>query len=169
MMRLFFPLSILLTNIVYGQTVKGTVIDIKRNKPISFAIITFLTKDKERHVEFSNETGGFTFSNLPSNKYTITFSSIGYQDTSFMDIFINGDTTINLGYIRNCPYDETINNKICPKCHKKNSVIPIIYGLPVSLNGEDPTKGNGKKFILAGCEISDCDPNWFCRRDKLSF
>ena len=167
-MRLFLTISILFANTVLGQSVKGTIVDIKRNKPISFAIIT-LTNDSVRHVEISNETGNFEFKNLTANNYEITFSSIGYQDTSFMDIYVKGDTTINLVYVRNCPYDESINNMVCPKCHNKNSVIPIIYGLPYAPNGKDPTKGNGKKFILAGCLISDCDPNWYCRRDKIRF
>lgn len=168
-MRLIFTLFVLFPTTIFGQTVKGTVLDVKRNKPISSAIITFLTKDSVRHVEFSDETGKFEFKNLSPGNYEISFSSIGYQDTSFKEIFVKRDTTINLEYVRNCPYDESINKNVCPKCHKKNAVIPILYGLPYSKNGEDPAKGNGKKFLLAGCLVSDCDPNWYCRRDKIRF
>jgi hypothetical protein len=143
--------------------------DIKRSRPINFGMIILFSADREKYVEYTNESGEFEFPHVKTGNYKIRFEGIGYRDTIFEDLTIRGDTSINLSYIRNCRYDDAINNSRCPKCKKKNRVIPIIYGLPVSLNGEDPTVGNGEKFILAGCEITDCDPNWFCRRNKISF
>ena len=168
-MRTFLIVLLLFANTTYGQSIKGKVMDVKRNRPISMATITLVSKDGARLLEITNEKGDFEFNKVVPNQYQLTFSSFGYKDSIFMNFELKKDTTINLIYVRNCPYDESINNRICPKCRKKNSVIPILYGLPLSVNGKNPTKGNGKKFILGGCEISDCDPNWFCKRDKISF
>ncbi len=65
-----------------------------------------------------------------------------------------------------CIYDEHENDKRCPKCNKKNDVIPISYGL---LIGGIPTKHGKEVFHDGGCEITGCDPHWYCRRDNYSF
>jgi hypothetical protein len=90
-------------------------------------------------------------------------------DTIFRDIKIVDNTLIKLNVHQFCKYDASINDKTCPICHKKDKVIPIRYGLPVSVNGENPMKHEGKTWKAGGCNISKCDPNWYCKRDRTEF
>ena len=50
----------------------------------------------------------------------------------------------------------------CPKC-KSNQVIPILYGMPGMDAFEDEEKG---KVKLAGCVVTDSDPNQYCKKCK---
>jgi hypothetical protein len=70
---------------------------------------------------------------------------------------------IELPYSPTCKYLKSINNKNCPNCNKQDKVIPILYGLIAE------TGKNKKKYKAGGCVVSDCQPNWFCERDKLEF
>ncbi len=166
---LLFILFLLPGFYTFGQIVQGRIVDGKKDKSISFGLITLSGFDKKKLVELSDVNGLFRFPCVEPGDYLITFSSIGYADTTFNKITVKTDTAILLIYSNYCQYDLSLKNKKCPACHKKNTVIPIIYGLPYSKDGRDPTKGNGRKFILAGCEISYCDPHWYCKRDKISF
>ena len=56
--------------------------------------------------------------------------------------------------------DISKNDKTCPICKKKNKVIPVEFGLFIN----DP-----KKAYNMGCLITDCEPNWYCKRDKITF
>jgi len=59
-----------------------------------------------------------------------------------------------------CKYDQSENDKTCPICKKQNRVIPTNYGL-LDYQPLD-------SYSL-GCIKSDCDPNWYCKRDKIEF
>jgi len=153
-----------------AQILKGQILHNKNREPFSSAALTLQSKDGKREVRAADTDGNFFFSKIDTSKvYSITVSSVGYRDTTFKNISVKGDTTITLVYAHYCQYDASIKNKTCPVCKRKDAVIPIVYGYPVTTHGEDPMKNNGKKYILAGCEISGCDPHWYCKRDKTSF
>ena len=65
-----------------------------------------------------------------------------------------------------CPMNKYIEGRICPKCHKSDQIIPMIYGLPdpTSLKGEA-----GVDYSLGGCITTGCDADWFCKRDWTEF
>jgi hypothetical protein len=66
-----------------------------------------------------------------------------------------------------CNYDVSLQNRTCPKCRRKDYVLPILYGTDdrnLSLPDPYPLKGYD-----AGTDVTGCDPNWFCKRDKISF
>lgn len=153
----------------YSQTVSGKLTDTKQNKPIAYASVLLFSKENTRRAVMSDQGGAFTFKGVKPGKYSITISSTEYRDTTFSNILVDGDTALHLTYYNYCQYDYSLNNRTCPKCNKRNAVIPIMYGLPVSTDGEDPQKLDGIKYILAGCETTGCDPHWYCKRDKLSF
>lgn len=166
---LLFMLFSSIGSIAFSQTLHGRVIDGKTREPISFAVMTLTSKLKQKQIEVADEKGYFSFVNLTPDHYSIHFTAVGYNDTTFLVSAPNNDTLINLVYFKFCQYDKSLRDKTCPVCHKKNMSIPIVYGLPYSTKGEDPTKGNGKKFLLAGCEITYCAPHWYCKRDKIRF
>lgn len=74
---------------------------------------------------------------------------------------------LNVQFPPECFYNKNVKQKICPLCKKKDKVIPILYGLTVPKTGV-PTFKYGE-YEPAGCEISDCDPTWYCKRDNLRF
>jgi hypothetical protein len=150
---------------VYGQTIEGKVIDGTRNEIINFTSVQLLDSSAmttEGSV-ITDEDGKFKFTNVSSGVYCIRIMAISYKDTTFCDIKVSGDTTLKLDIHRFCQYDVSLIDKTCPVCRKQDKVIPIVYGL---LNSD---KGNGKTFKLGGCNISYCDPHWYCKRDKTEF
>jgi hypothetical protein len=109
--------------------------------------------------------GNFKFKDVSPGNYCIKDSGKHYGT-----IKVSADKTIKLKIITKfCPYDGSIKNKTCPICHKQNKVIPILYGLLISTNSDSPMKGAGETFIVGGCNVTDCDPNWYCKRDKNKF
>ncbi|RZK12258.1 MAG: hypothetical protein EOO46_03785 [Flavobacterium sp.] len=84
-----------------------------------------------------------------------------------------------------CPYQGK-DNKVCPFCKKSNAVIPIVYGMiakvkfkdkdgnSINANGlritsEDLKKKDEDEYISGGCVVKECQPYWFCKRDKKEF
>ena len=52
-----------------------------------------------------------------------------------------------------------MNGKKCPKCSKKDSIVPIVYGYPSPEMIDDFDDGN---VSLGGCSISDESPDYEC-------
>jgi hypothetical protein len=49
---------------------------------------------------------------------------------------------------------------VCPECHSKAQVVPIVYGSP-SL--ELAQEGQKKGFVLGGCMCNSTSPLHFCK------
>jgi hypothetical protein len=69
-----------------------------------------------------------------------------------------------------CPYDKTKNQSFCPKCKKKDKVVPILFGLPIfDENGNINGKSSGE-YYLGGCMVDGyCNPTKHCRRCNKDF
>jgi hypothetical protein len=97
--------------------------------------------------------------------------NISGRSYTFKNIEMRESDTIKIDfpYSLTCKYDKSIENKTCPICKKQDEVIPISYGL-ISEESNKLLEGNNtNKYKSGGCVVSDCDPNWFCQRDKLDF
>lgn len=64
----------------------------------------------------------------------------------------------------NCSYREN-KSSVCPKCKSEKKVLPIFYGLTTGKF----MKKNKNKFYFGGCELTGCDPKWYCKTDQLKF
>ncbi len=78
-------------------------------------------------------------------------------------------TRMRITFPKDCSFNRHAINKTCPKCKKGDKVFSIFYGLPVfdekgNVPGRPP-----EKYQPGGCMVSDCDPTWYCQRDKLEF
>lgn len=107
----------------------------------------------------------FEFANLSTDTFNISFSprSYPYDVTYIVCLKDSEDIKVAVDYSSTCPYAKNMEG-ICPTCKKKDEVIPIRYGL---LAGKI---GKGKReYYPGGCIESDCQPSWFCQRDKKSF
>jgi len=156
-------LTFLICLTAYGQNgmIRGQVYDRRENKGLEYAIIG-LVDTKTGTV--SDENGNFKIDNIPPGIYSLKVTYLGYGDTTITGINISPDSE-KIFFIQlppYCNYEKSINNNTCPKCKKNDKVIPIVYGL--TLGPLDK-----KNYYYSGCGITFCDPNWFCKRNKIKF
>jgi hypothetical protein len=167
----FFFLISLMRNSVLSQSVSslvihGRVIDssIQKSDKIAFAQVMLLDSASKMITGTISDTDGrFKFDkDLKASTYSIKVEYT-YQDTLFAKFVLKRDTVVLLNIHRICKYDRSLADSICPICHKKNKVIPIIYGLMIH------SIKNNKNFHIGGCDISPCQPHWYCKRDNFEF
>jgi hypothetical protein len=124
----------------------------------------------------------FVFNSLPKGKFKLTLDPKSSGRHIVYSGKIRNGKTLNLSipYSISCKYDRSKNDKTCPVCSKQDKVIPISYGLIsdvyfVDKNGNiveengKPSERKKKNYYAGGCITSDCDPNWYCERDKTQF
>jgi len=101
----------------------------------------------------------FKFDRLRSDSIHLHIA-INNSEKSDYKLFIAASDTIQLEipYSYYCKYDKSKNDKTCPICKKQNRAIPTSHGFFQS-----------RKFYSLGCIGSECEPNWYCKRDKILF
>ncbi|WP_051947404.1 carboxypeptidase-like regulatory domain-containing protein [Muricauda sp. MAR_2010_75] len=111
--------------------------------------------------------GNFELSGLNQGKYDIIVEFVGYGKDTIKNVVLkkNSDLHIDLGLPSGPCYQFTDSNK-CPIDGSSKNVIPIIYGLPGKKLMRKMKKG---KIKLGGCEVTGCEPNWFCVRHQKEF
>ena len=156
-----------------GQTISGIIVDKSKKDTLPYVTVKLLDSSATKIIitDFSDVDGKFKFKHVKEGYYCIKTSDIVYGDSIFRNIKIYDDTLLILDIHKLCKYDNSINDKKCPICHKTNKVIPICYGLPITID-EKPKKRRIKSLkecYFAGCQITHCDPHWYCKRDKTKF
>ena len=150
----------------YTQSLSGKVRDtlnIRKYDRVQFEIKLKKINSEKEYFSTSDMDGNFRFSNIENGDYQFTINNEFYDKNIFL-IKINGDTSLNI-FVKNfCQYHEN-KTSVCPKCKSSQKVVPIFYGLTTL----DFMKKNKKKYHFAGCELSYCMPNWYCKRDRLEF
>lgn len=174
-MKLFITLMINFSCILlWGQNgnIRGNVVlDGKsierRNDEIFLDLVgkhTVIRKDWGTKLDFSS---------LPADTFSLRIYDLSCLDTTVENIIVaaNQIKELQITVLSTCKYDRSANLKECPVCHKSDQVIPIVYGLLVSIPDSNRKKKKHKQsdFYPGGCEITCCDPNWYCRRDKIEF
>lgn len=148
---------------IFGQTgeIQGVVYDRIQKERLAYAMVTLLNTDK---ITFTDIKGCFKIDSIPDGIYNLSVSFVGAGDTILTNLKITSQTKLKLKLKLppTCKYDNHRNNNNCPICGKKDKVIPIIYGLPVGKLDEE-------RYFYAGCQITICDPKWYCKRDKHKF
>ena len=97
------------------------------------------------------------------------FERAYYLSVDDIEITNGSLKSITILFPKNCGYNRRGRNNKCPSCKKSDKVIPISYGLPVPLYDEQGNIIKEPKHYSAGCDVSDCDPGWYCERNKLKF
>ena len=109
------------------------------------------------------ENGIYYISNLKEGKYSFEFHSFESRSRRLYinNVTISNDSTITLKVVYPAPckfvYSEA-DKPLCPYNHS-NKVIKIVYGFPVKETIKKAKKG---LIRLGGCEITDCDPHYYC-------
>jgi len=148
----------------YG-VISGQIYDRKEKVGLAFASVS---------LKFNNGTstdidGYFVIDGVPPGRHLLTVNYVGYSDTSlYVNVAANQTTNIYLQLPKPCIYDKNENDKTCPKCNKIDQVIPIVYG---ELVFPDTIETNEwfENIYSGGCIVTECDPNWYCKRDKTKF
>lgn len=104
------------------------------------------------------QIGAFVKVGLFQKNYTL-FASFNLRNDSVNEVVLQ--------FPMDCSYNTNGLNSICPKCKKGDNVHPVIYGLFMPSSEAEADKMC--VYYLGGCEITNCDPSWFCGRDKLFF
>jgi hypothetical protein len=159
----FFPIAASL----FGQRIRGTVVDGFENEPVSFASVLLYDSSgtKILNQKVGDLDGRFCFDSLKAGIYCLKIFSVENGDTLYRNVKTNNNASERFDIHNPCIYDRREKDKTCPVCGKKNKVIPIRYGLLIDLNG----KKSKKDFYPGGCEVTNCDPHWYCKRDKKKF
>lgn len=142
-------------------TIKGHVHDRKENEGLAFANVWLEGTEKGTLTDID---GNFIIDSIIEGTYILHVSYTGYADTTLSDIIVSAGSSyfIKLEFPSPCKYDNSIRNKTCPICGKRDKVVPIIYGLPIG-------QLDKRNFYYAGCEVTMCDPIWFCKRNNFKF
>ena len=152
--------------------IKGKLItEIPEEKAlIAYSIQVILKINDLEKTTVVDEHLNFFFQNLQSDSIQITTQPYTYLKNNRIIGFLKPDDTIHLKipFTLTCKYEFSKENKTCPVCQKQDKVITIIYGLIAESNEEDIGKQD-KTYKSGGCITTDCDPNWYCKRDNLEF
>lgn len=166
----YITIGLILFNLViaYSQntgkiTGKLIVKDIENKE--SIFLNTYIILKTKTHIDTVriDENLTFSFENLKADTLRIYISPRSYPTNTFYKFYLkDGEIkNIEIPYSPVCPYEKNKTNT-CPICKKKDKVIPIIYGLHLESKGK-------KKSKSGGCVVSDCQPKWYCERDKNDF
>ena len=165
MRRIILTISIVafcLTSFCQTGTIIGKVFDRKENTGLPGAPI--ILKGTKSFNAITDMQGNFKFDSIPVGTYDLKTSFVTYGDTTVKGINIFSDTILHIQLVLPpyCIYDKHLKDKTCPICGKKNDVVPIVYGLPIGKMDED-------KYYYAGCLVTACQPNWYCKHCKYKF
>ena len=142
-------------------SIKGHIYNRKQKEGLAFANVWLEGTDKSAITDLD---GDFKIDSIIEGTYNVHISYVGIADTTLSTIKITSGNVVSLKleFPPPCKYDRSEKNKKCPICGKMDKVVPIVYGLPIG-------KLDEKNFYYAGCEITMCDPNWFCKRNNYKF
>jgi hypothetical protein len=119
---------------------------------------------------YVNEHGYFQFESIPIGVYSISIKQIGYRTISVDEVHvIEGSIikmTIQFPHPLPCPYN--YSNDFQPRCVRghTDNIIPMVYGLPSKRMMKKARKG---KIHLSGCNVTSCDPKFYCVIHKTEF
>ena len=169
---------LLLLNVFIGFSqvgkVSGKLIleDLENRKSVIEKTYVILKIGVEKDSVKVDENLSFSFENLKTGDYQIWISPRNFTFDTFYKFHLEETKPENfeLKYASTCQFGKS---KVCPICKRKNKVIPICYGLGAEI-GKLDKKGNWipskkKKCQAGGCIVTDCQPKWYCERDKKSF
>ncbi|MCW8980208.1 MAG: hypothetical protein OQJ83_02380 [Altibacter sp.] len=165
MKKNIFTIILFLIGINFGfaqnATIEGKLVPIDTSdyeiaKKIEYIFMP-ISNEKHRLAKVNTDLT-FIFENVESDSITLIVPAT-IKKSSFT-LFLKNDETKNIeipiSYY--CEYDKSENDKTCPVCKKTNRVIPTCHSMLYT-----------RKCHSLGCLGMECEPNWYCKRDKITF
>jgi hypothetical protein len=137
----------------------GQVMDSKTNTGLPGATV-LLKKDTLIVTGCStNLDGSFHLSKPLGSGYTIEVGSIGYRTKTVLLGYVANPAPLLISMPGFCPYGYRRGKT--PPCiaGHTNDVVHIVYGLPDTKTMEKAKRG---KVYLGGCNLTGCDPRYYC-------
>jgi hypothetical protein len=160
-------------NAIPTGTIKGEIYYSNSKLPVRYGTIEIKSLKKGSYID---SIGNFEIKNIEAGVYDLKLHVNYFDDSTLNNIRVNSDsvTDLKISFVSNCQYSRS--DSICPVCKKIDKVIPIVYGLIVFENDKTDTTDNSgsiieeeQSFKMGGCNVTGCDPFWYCRRDSISF
>jgi hypothetical protein len=108
----------------------------------------------------TDATGAFSFANLPLGTYEVVLERSGYRRERHTDLQVTAQPiTVTIPFPGPCRYRYSPHR--LPACvgGHTDQFIPIVYGFP---NARTLQRAKQGKLYLGGCEVSGCDPKYYC-------
>ena len=157
---LSFILLFLLVYPCRGQTclLTGQVIDSQTN--LGFAGATILLKKDSVVVAgvSANQDGTFVLPAFPVGTYTVEVAFVSYRTKTIRYVAaVNNPSPLRILFPGFCPYAER-GRPACIGGHTDH-LLPIAYGLPSAKTMARAKRG---EVYLGGCQMTSCDPTYYC-------
>lgn len=135
------------------------------------ATIQLLTDTNSFPTTNINNIGRITYGYIQPGRYKIIISGQGQTSVIKDNIWVGQGQKLVLNFKINgpCLYDHPAGYiPTCPKKHT-DSIIPIIYGLVAEKIEWGTKKKKEIKARYAGCVVTDCDPQFYCKEHDIEF
>jgi hypothetical protein len=144
---------------VTGQTYKFEgVIYGEDGKMLSNALV--LLRNSQDSIR-TNEKGYFSFTRSEQRDVLADISKKGFRMKSVYLAYTKPESRLSrISLCKLCRYDSS--NRTCPLCKRGDKVLEIVYGLPVPPLRKDV-------YYDGYCDVTCCDPKYYCSRDKKKF
>jgi len=165
-MKLFLLASLLLSligpRVALGQQGQLSGQILEGNGPAGFpgVTITLQRADTILAGTMTGSNGAFTLPAVPVGTYDLVLKMVGYRTEKLVGVQITPQAkTLVLPFLGPCLYTYTRHQRpTCPAGHTDH-LIPMAYGLPSKHTMQRASRG---KLRLAGCQVTGCDPRYYC-------
>jgi hypothetical protein len=132
--KLLIATFVLISTASYAQSIKGKLLDLVDNKPLSGASVTLtgLKDSTQKFSSISDNNGSFEFKNLSRDSFTLRVSFIGYED--FKQIVGVKDSAVDLGTL------------FIPKSVKSLTGVTVVAQTPPTSQKGDTIQYNASQF-----------------------
>jgi hypothetical protein len=139
---------------------RGKVIDSQVNKGFWGATLLFKQADKVVTGGSTDSAGVFIVKSIPIGTYDVDIESIGYRTETLTNVVISSDTLLpTIPFPGPCKYIYRKDVQVACVGGHTDHIVPIVYGLPGKRLME---KAKKEKLYLGGCQITGCDPKYYC-------
>jgi hypothetical protein len=149
----------------YGQKTQIIGQVEKNSKEVDYKYLTILLRQNDSTISGAvpDSTGSFKMKDIRNGCYKFVIQQIGSRDYVIENIRLDKDTTINFLYPPPCLFIHKKGERIVCIGGHTDHIIPIIYGYPTQKTMKKAKKGI---VLLGGCEVTDCDPHYYCTIHK---
>jgi len=135
------------------------------------ATIQLMTDTNTFPASNINNIGRITYTDIQPGHYKVLISGQGQTSVIKNNIWVGQGQKLVLNFKINgpCLYDHPVDYiPTCPKNHT-DSIIPIVYGLVATRINWYIKNKKDEKVRYAGCNVTDCDPKFYCKEHDIEF
>jgi len=138
----------------------GQVTDSKLGGGFPGVTITVHQAGKIVAGTITNRDGAFSLSNLPVGTYDVVVEMLGYRAEGRADVEVTAQpTALTIPFPGPCQYRYQPPQLPLSVGGHTDHFIPIVYGLPTAHTRQRAKRG---KIYLGGCQVTGCDPHYYC-------